>query len=515
MHFPLSLRAAALGSMLGLAAPASALEVTSGFSGWWDQPDQEAHGLIVVVAQLADGTTTSVAYWAMYQDGAPSWLIAQGPIDGDTIDGVLYQVTGVNFLDPTQPATNPASSIGTMDITFEDCNSGEVTFDTTDPSIGSGQFPISRLTTMPGQVCSGGISDNFPPDAMPEDLHIDLDPTGVIADADGEAELQIRPNRASFEVEIEQVPDGLYTVDVGEQERGTIEVVDGDGRIRFRSPQVGQYALLDFDPRGQIIDVRFEGDIVLTAEAPEEGTIPGFQHGNPPAFGSGDIEVDLDNLGIYPDGSASAEYEEEEDTQRFEVEVEDIPEGSYALRVGGEVRGTIEVVADDDGETDGEIEFRFPPETGTPVLDFDVLGALVEILEGDTVLFSVEFPLEGDDDDGNGPPGGGFPIQDAELTLDNSGVFPEAEAEAEYERRGARETFEIEVEGLPAGSYPLVVDGSEVGTFEVGEDGDAELAYRRPGNNPAFLPLDFDPVDAPIEIRADDGTVLFTGALTL
>ena len=31
----------------------------------------------------------------------------------------------------------------------------------------------------------------------------------------------------------------------------------------------------------------------------------------------------------------------------------------------------------------------------------------------------------------------------------------------------------------------------------------------------AFLPLDFDPLDVPIEIQADDGTVLFSGMLTL
>jgi len=34
---------------------ASAMEVTGGFTGWWDQPAQQNHGVILVVSELPDG----------------------------------------------------------------------------------------------------------------------------------------------------------------------------------------------------------------------------------------------------------------------------------------------------------------------------------------------------------------------------------------------------------------------------------------------------------------------------
>ena len=69
-----------------------------------------------------------------------------------------------------------------------------------------------------------------------------------------------------------------------------------------------------------------------------------------------------------------------------------MPLGAYTLRVGGIARGTIQVSDTVDG-IQGEIDFT----TGSPdpdelPLDFDPRGQLIEVLEGTTVIFNLDFP---------------------------------------------------------------------------------------------------------------------------
>src|SRR6056297_3264773 len=89
---PTPVRKRRLAASIGLAlttltAPALAVEVTGSFSGWWDQPAQQNHGMIVTIAGALTGVKTGAIYWAIYDnEGNPSWLLAQGDIIGDTID---------------------------------------------------------------------------------------------------------------------------------------------------------------------------------------------------------------------------------------------------------------------------------------------------------------------------------------------------------------------------------------------------------------------------------------------
>ena len=68
---------------------------------------------------------------------------------------------------------------------------------------------------------------------------------------------------------------GLVTVawQVGGVEQGQIEVAaDGDdskGKIRFSDPQEDGRELLDFDPRGQLIEVLSGTDVVLEVFFPD------------------------------------------------------------------------------------------------------------------------------------------------------------------------------------------------------------------------------------------------------
>jgi hypothetical protein len=105
------------------------------------------------------------------------------------------------------------------------------------------------------------------------EISADLDSTGVIEGAEGEAAFRAKNDSTEFEVEIEDVPAGLYALVVGGVERGQIEVVaDGDdfkGRIRFSDPQKDDRELLDFAPAGQWIEVLSGTDVILEVLFPE------------------------------------------------------------------------------------------------------------------------------------------------------------------------------------------------------------------------------------------------------
>ena len=76
--------------------------------------------------------------------------------------------------------------------------------------------------------------------------------------------------RVEFSVEIEDVPDGNYPLVVGGAEVGTIAATDMHGKvvgiIRFRDPEVFGKEHLDFDPRGQTIQVLSNGDSILEVD---------------------------------------------------------------------------------------------------------------------------------------------------------------------------------------------------------------------------------------------------------
>lgn len=107
------------------------------------------------------------------------------------------------------------------------------------------------------------------------EIEVDLENTAVLPGAKGEAEWKMNTRRVEFSVEIEDVPVGRYMLKVGGVEEGIIEAFemhDGDvyGHIKFRDPQSSGRAHLDFEPRGQKIEV-LQGDaVILEANFPSE-----------------------------------------------------------------------------------------------------------------------------------------------------------------------------------------------------------------------------------------------------
>jgi len=369
--------------------------VTRHFSGLWEQPEHENQGFTLHVVHQVSGERVAVAFWFTYgADNESRWFIGMGPVIGDQIDLDLYSVSDVGFLQANDPNVNPADLIGSMLMTFDTCRTGLVEYDTDLPEVGSGSFPISQYGWILNTECSGGISDDTPPNAPIAEQRVFLEAARAGISGSGHADFEQRPDRTEFSVEVEDLADGTYSIFVGGVDRGDIVVNMGLGETEFRSPVEAGKVLLTFDPRGQVVEVHDGQGAVLTSgdDVFDDGSCSNCgNHNGPGHHGNADIEVELDNTGVYPLASGDAKLGPREDRTDFSVEIEDVPVGSYDLHVGGNLVATITVVTTMMGRTEGAAEFRTPVEPGKIALDFDPRGQMIEVLDGSTVIMETLF----------------------------------------------------------------------------------------------------------------------------
>jgi hypothetical protein len=387
--------------MIPVLAMAQDVIVTRNFTALWDQPLHQNQGINLQIVHQFSGEKVGVAYWFTYGDDMKSaWFIGIGPVVGNRVEMMLYEAAEVGFLEPSNPDDNPVGEIGTMTMEFSTCNSGEVEFSTGIANIGSGSFPIERITDVHNTHCTGGVSDDTRRDTLMSEQRIGLMSVRQGINGSGRADFEERADRTEFSVEVEDLADGSYRILVGGIDRGEIMVALGVGETEFRSPVEDGKVLLTFDPRGEIIEVHdvqgavlSSGDGMLNGGGGCTNNCGGGPGGGPDLdFGTVDIEVELNNPGVYAAASGDAKLEPRVDRADFSVEIEDVPVGSYDLRIGGNVVGTIEVVTMPDGSVEGELEFRNPVEPGKQLLDFDPRGQQIDVLEGTTVILEQLFP---------------------------------------------------------------------------------------------------------------------------
>lgn len=384
-----------LAMVLPLQAIAEDVLVTRNFTGAWDQPLHESQGLNITIIDQVSGEKIAVVYWYTYSndDSKSAWFLGTGPVSGDRIDLNLFEGSGIGFLESDEPGDDNVKSVGSMEIEFSSCDDGDVTFTTQIPGVGSGAFPIERLSDLYNTSCSGGVSDDTPSDVLETEQRIGLVPARQGISGSGHADYHERADRTEFSVEAEGLADGNYRIFVGGVDRGGLVVSLGMGETEFRSPvEVGK-VLLTFDPRGELVEVRdgegavlSSGDVVIGDGGDNGGG------GDDMDFGTTEIEVDLTNTGVYPLASGDARLRPEVDRTDFSVEIEDVPVGDYDLRIGGELVGVITVMMQLDGSIEGELEFRNPVEPGKTLLDFDPRGKQINVQDGPTVILETLFP---------------------------------------------------------------------------------------------------------------------------
>jgi hypothetical protein len=221
------------------------------------------------------------------------------------------------------------------------------------------------------------------------------------------------------------------------------------------------------------------------------------------------LQVALDPAREGITGKGKAKFWERVDRSDFHVSAENIDDGEYDIMVCAGIEGysnpvgSLSVVA---GE--GSTQFRSPQTEGSENLDFDPRDCLIELHDGSgAVLTSGDDVLEpgtnGNSGGGNGNNGNGK--TEIEADLDYYGTYPGADGEASYEEKNNSVEFEVEIKGVPEGSYPLWVDNSPRGNIVVAaeEDDDATLKGKLRFSNPQKEErelLDFDPRGKWVEV---------------
>ena len=352
----------------------------------------------------------------------------------------------------------------------------------------------------------------------------------LVGTGSAEARFRIRDDcRRDFQVELEDVAPGSYAVIVSGVQRGTlVAAVDPftgavEGELEFDTePDDPGELLLDFEPLGANVSIR-QGATVLF-----EGVFDASLGGAGGAGGAGgggscsesEIRQPMAPTAAAPGADGDARFRTRDDCrQDFRVEAEDVPVGTYTLRVGGIVRGSFAVVPVPGG-TEGEIDFDTEPDPDERPLDFDPRGQTIEVLNasGAVVLTTPLGGGVGGAGGGGAGGGGGIACAESELSrvLINAGPAPLASGDARLRvDDDCREDFRVEAEDVPVGSYRLFVAGIDRGPINVvnvvgGTEG--EIEFDTHPDDPGERLLDFDPRGALIEVR-QGATVFLTRVL--
>ena len=125
-------------------------------NGPWFNPSQSGHGWFVELLDLSNGTQLINAYWYVYLDGKPAWILGNGPLNGNT--AVLQSFITKNGDFP--PDFNGADEIpwGTMSFEFNPDRSATASWETQYEGFTSGSMPVVRLAGIDGSLagCRSG-----------------------------------------------------------------------------------------------------------------------------------------------------------------------------------------------------------------------------------------------------------------------------------------------------------------------------------------------------------------------
>ncbi|GMU42431.1 MAG: hypothetical protein AMXMBFR25_04170 [Lysobacterales bacterium] len=140
-----------------LTQPASVYESTSAriaacHAGSWYDPAQSGHGIFTEVVGSGSNRTL-VAIWYAYLNGAQRWIIATGPISGDTATLTANITSGGQFPPAFHPAQVALQSWGTLSFRALDADRATWTWNSTLAGFGSGSMNLTRLTGLTGSDC--------------------------------------------------------------------------------------------------------------------------------------------------------------------------------------------------------------------------------------------------------------------------------------------------------------------------------------------------------------------------
>jgi len=235
--------------------------------------------------------------------------------------------------------------------------------------------------------------------------------------------------------------------------------------------------------------------------------------------------VALVNARVDGNAAGKAKYEVRRDRTKFSVEVEKLTAGAYELRVGGAAQASLAVNSLGRGKAEFSTKRTGADRMKLP-LDFDPSGQLIEVAQGGSVFLSVVFAnVTGNGGGGTGGSGGGsgsgggvgngggVPAdQRTRVDLVSTGAIAKAKGYAEYRVDSGRIRFKVEIEDVPAGSYPVFVDGTQRATLVAASNpssGEIEGQVQFDTKSEAGkLPLNFDPRGKLVAVGDGSATIL-------
>ncbi|MGJ8662765.1 MAG: WD40/YVTN/BNR-like repeat-containing protein [Marinicella sp.] len=121
-------------------------------SGSWFDPSQDGHGFMTEVIQAGDGLNLLMT-WYTYVDGRQYWLLANGPIIGDS--ATLTAITGSGTDFPTDFAAEDVvlTDWGGLTFTLLDNNNVRISWDSVLPGFPADEIDVTRLTQLSGYPC--------------------------------------------------------------------------------------------------------------------------------------------------------------------------------------------------------------------------------------------------------------------------------------------------------------------------------------------------------------------------
>ncbi len=323
--------------------------------------------------------------------------------------------------------------------------------------------------------------------------------TGAVAGAEGHVKAVLSAGKSRLQMRLSGLaPSSSHTLMVGGIAEATFDSsAGGTATLRFQSTPSGPSLPLDFDPRGEAVAVEDGGVDVLTMV---------FSGAGEPSGTFVDERTDLTPTAAAPGGKAEVRFRQRADGRRtFKVEIEDVPAGDYDLYVGGVLRATVGV-----GVAQGEVEFDSAASPPKLPLDFDPRGAVIDVQQGATTVFSGVMAAQAPGVNACAP-------SEAEEAVTSTGVDADGSAKARLRTRDDCERdFQVEIEDVPSGAYDVYVGGVLRGVLTVVDTGfgiAGELEFDTDPDDPGQVLLDFDPTGAAVEVR-QGATVFFSSAFT-
>ncbi|MFC3195710.1 hypothetical protein ACFODZ_15755 [Marinicella sediminis] len=121
-------------------------------SGSWYNPDQDGHGFMAEVIPAGDGLNMLMT-WYTYFEGQQYWILANGPVSGNTATMLASSSSGSSF--PTDFNSDDVLTFewGELRFTLLDDNNAVVAWDSVLPGFPGNELNVTRLTQLKGHGC--------------------------------------------------------------------------------------------------------------------------------------------------------------------------------------------------------------------------------------------------------------------------------------------------------------------------------------------------------------------------